>query len=112
MATALSLNPPLFPFLPSSASPKSPRIALQTTASTTTRSNSQSGSGNSGPILRRQLLKGLTLSPLTLIIKQPPSSLAREVEVGSYLPPSPIDPSFVLFQATSKDTPALRAGKY
>lgn len=41
-----------------------------------------------------------------------PSSpaVAREVEVGSYLPTSPIDPSFVVFQATSKDTPALRAG--
>lgn len=37
-------------------------------------------------------------------------SEAREVEVGSYLPPSGKDPSFVLFKATPKDTPALRAG--
>lgn len=40
----------------------------------------------------------------------PSKSDAREVEVGSYLPPSPSDPGFVVFKATSKDTPALRAG--
>ncbi|KAJ6700175.1 hypothetical protein OIU79_013253 [Salix purpurea] len=38
------------------------------------------------------------------------TSEAREIEVGSYLPPSPTDPSFVLFKASPKDTPALRAG--
>lgn len=36
--------------------------------------------------------------------------MAREVEVGSYLPPSPSNPAFVVFEATAKDTPALRAG--
>ncbi|KAG6769060.1 hypothetical protein POTOM_022495 [Populus tomentosa] len=60
-------------------------------------------------VLRRQILKGLVLSPL-ILIKAPPSSEAREIEVGSYLPPSPTDPSFVLFKASPKDTPALRAG--
>ncbi|KAM7255826.1 hypothetical protein ACFE04_011567 [Oxalis oulophora] len=63
---------------------------------------------------KRDLLFNLGLSsaavlPLTLL-KEPPYSLAREVEVGSYLPPSPSDPSFVVFKATTKDTPALRAG--
>lgn len=51
------------------------------------------------------------ITPLIpLLWKQPPVSEAREVEVGSYLQPSPSDPSFVLFKATPKDTPALRAG--
>ncbi|KAJ4706708.1 PsbP family [Melia azedarach] len=58
---------------------------------------------------RREILKGLAILPLT-VIKQPPPSEAREVEVGSYLPQSPSDPSFVLFKASPKDTPALRAG--
>ncbi|KAH7557097.1 hypothetical protein ACOSP7_026507 [Xanthoceras sorbifolium] len=63
-----------------------------------------------GFALRRQFLKGLTIFPLTTLFEQPLSSQAREVEVGSYLPPSPSDPSFVLFKASPKDTPALRAG--
>ncbi|XP_057770448.1 psbP domain-containing protein 6, chloroplastic isoform X1 [Salvia miltiorrhiza] len=58
---------------------------------------------------RREFLNG-SATLLPLLISPPPPSLAREVEVGSYLPPSPADPSFVLFSATSKDTPALRAG--
>ncbi|KAK3019658.1 hypothetical protein RJ639_004041 [Escallonia herrerae] len=56
---------------------------------------------------RRGFLNGVALAPL---IMAPPPSFAREVEVGSYLPPSPSDSSFVLFKATPKDTPALRAG--
>ncbi|KAE8099528.1 hypothetical protein FH972_017504 [Carpinus fangiana] len=61
--------------------------------------------------LRREIiLKGLSLLPL-LELKQPrPSSAAKEIEVGSFLPPSPSDPSFVFFKASPKDTPALRAG--
>ncbi|KAJ4838579.1 PsbP domain-containing protein 6, chloroplastic [Turnera subulata] len=58
---------------------------------------------------RTIILEGVALAPLFLI-RQPPAAEAREVEVGSYLPPSPSDSSFVLFKATSKDTPALRAG--
>ncbi|GKV48053.1 hypothetical protein SLEP1_g54888 [Rubroshorea leprosula] len=58
---------------------------------------------------RREFLTGLTISPL-IVLRDTPISEAREVEVGSFLPPSPADPSFVLFQATPKDTPALRAG--
>ncbi|KAG6480649.1 psbP domain-containing protein 6, chloroplastic-like [Zingiber officinale] len=57
---------------------------------------------------RRHLVAGVSLS--AFFWKEPLSSLAREVEVGAYLPPSPVDPSFVVFEATSKDTPALRAG--
>lgn len=62
--------------------------------------------------LRREFLKGVAaLMPLPLVVLiEPPPSDAREVEVGSFLPPSPSDPSFVLFKATPKDTPALRAG--
>ncbi|KAL3841142.1 hypothetical protein ACJIZ3_025733 [Penstemon smallii] len=60
---------------------------------------------------RRELLNGSSLALLPLAISPPPPpSLAKEIEVGSYLPQSPTDPSFVLFTATPKDTPALRAG--
>ncbi|KAL6283964.1 hypothetical protein ACE6H2_014893 [Prunus campanulata] len=67
---------------------------------------------------RRELLLkgGLGLLPLALvesILKEPltvPSAEAKEAVVGSFLPPSPSDPSFVLFKASGKDTPALRAG--
>ncbi|KAK4784128.1 hypothetical protein SAY86_018496 [Trapa natans] len=60
---------------------------------------------------RRQLMKGLVLAPLLWGAAPSTAPLeAKEVEVGSYLPPSPSDPSFVLFKATPKDTPALRAG--
>ncbi|XP_027066297.1 psbP domain-containing protein 6, chloroplastic-like [Coffea arabica] len=55
---------------------------------------------------RRNLFNGLAIVPLLLTSP----AKAREVEVGSYLPPSPTDPSFVVFEATPKDTPALRAG--
>ncbi|KAJ4960391.1 hypothetical protein NE237_020301 [Protea cynaroides] len=57
---------------------------------------------------RREFLSGIIL--VRTLWKEPPISEAREVEVGSYLPPSPSDPSFVVFKATPKDTPALRAG--
>lgn len=57
---------------------------------------------------KRDFLWGITLG--SLILKEPLKSVAREVEVGSYLPPSPSDPAFVVFKATPKDTPALRAG--
>ncbi|XP_010673078.2 psbP domain-containing protein 6, chloroplastic [Beta vulgaris subsp. vulgaris] len=58
-------------------------------------------------IIRRDLLRGLSFLPL--VIKVSPSQ-AKEIEVGSYLPTSSSDPSFVLFKASTKDTPALRAG--
>ncbi|XP_021745859.1 psbP domain-containing protein 6, chloroplastic-like [Chenopodium quinoa] len=61
-------------------------------------------------IRRDLLLKGVSFSLLHFVLKSPPPSQARDVDVGSFLPPSPSDPSFVLFKATSKDTPALRAG--
>lgn len=69
--------------------------------------NTHQISNQQNSISRRDLFKGLALVPLVLT---PPPSIAREVEVGSYLPPSPSNPSFVVFQATPKDTPALRAG--
>ncbi|KAI7753095.1 hypothetical protein M8C21_011664 [Ambrosia artemisiifolia] len=81
-------------------------------------SNKPKPSSLSSPLLlqsssRRQFLKGSTvLLPLTTLIPlhSPSVSHAKEVEVGSYLPQSSSDPGFVLFQASSKDTPALRAG--
>ncbi|XVE60945.1 hypothetical protein DITRI_Ditri06bG0001600 [Diplodiscus trichospermus] len=63
-----------------------------------------------GRNLRREIfIKGLAMLPL-VALGGAPISEAREVDVGSYLPPSPIDPSFVVFKASPKDTPALRAG--
>lgn len=59
---------------------------------------------------RRDLFNGLALMPFVLLSAPSSPSIAREVEVGAYLPPSPSDSSFVVFQATPKDTPALRAG--
>lgn len=58
---------------------------------------------------RREILRGLAIAPLTLL-KTPLPSEAREVDVGSYLPPAPSDSSFVFFKASPRDTPALRAG--
>ncbi|KAJ8770421.1 hypothetical protein K2173_015035 [Erythroxylum novogranatense] len=83
-----------------------PQPETSRTTTTTTALNNQN---RNKLVLRRQLLRGFALSPI-ILIKEPPSSVAREVEVGSYLPPSPVDPSFVLFKATPRDTPALRAG--
>ncbi|XP_006836240.2 psbP domain-containing protein 6, chloroplastic [Amborella trichopoda] len=57
---------------------------------------------------RRNLFKGLAL--LWILAKRPVDCEAREVQVGSYLPPLDSDSSFVVFKATTKDTPALRAG--
>ncbi|KAG9147594.1 hypothetical protein Leryth_007370 [Lithospermum erythrorhizon] len=59
-------------------------------------------------VSRREFLKGVALMPM--VLSPPPSSDAREIDVGAFLPPAPNDPSFVIFKASSKDTPALRAG--
>ncbi|KAI9121135.1 hypothetical protein K1719_008168 [Acacia pycnantha] len=106
MAT-FSLSP--LPSIVSSSSCSSARSSLL-------RAFRASATEPSGPILasrspRREFLKGIALQALPLLfLKDSPPSLAKEVEVGSYLPPSPSDPSFVLFKASPKDTPALRAG--
>uniref|UniRef100_A0A0F7GYC1 Photosystem II reaction center PsbP family protein n=1 Tax=Goodyera fumata TaxID=1390594 RepID=A0A0F7GYC1_9ASPA len=57
---------------------------------------------------RRDFLGGIAL--VSILWTESPESKAREVEVGSYLPLFPSDPSFVLFRASPTDTPALRAG--
>lgn len=62
------------------------------------------------PRRRDLLLKTAVAIPAILNLKEAPISEAREVEVGSFLPPSESDPSFVLFKAKPSDTPALRAG--
>lgn len=60
---------------------------------------------------RRELLVSVaSISTLLTSFHKPSPSLAREVEVGAYLPSSPSDPSFVVFKASPTDTPALRAG--
>jgi hypothetical protein len=61
---------------------------------------------------RREFLKGIALSLPLIALTDPPQSQARDVAVGSFLPPSSSDPSFVLFKASPKDTPALRAGTF
>lgn len=58
--------------------------------------------------MRRDLLLGISVLPFVLEVSP---SESKEVEVGSFLPPSSSDPSFVFFKASSKDTPALRAGQ-
>ncbi|PUZ54331.1 hypothetical protein GQ55_5G122700 [Panicum hallii var. hallii] len=57
---------------------------------------------------RRELVLGAALG--ALLSRAPLPAQAREVEVGTYLPPAPSNPGFVFFRATPKDTPALRAG--
>ena len=81
------------------------------TTTTTTLTDSSSCSFAHNQPSRRNFLKGLALlAPFTL--HSPLPLLAKEVAVGSYLPQSDSDPGFVLFQASSKDTPALRAGTF
>nr|ACG47492.1 hypothetical protein [Zea mays] len=58
---------------------------------------------------RRELVVGAALTAV-LLPRAPLPAQAREVAVGTYLPPAPSNPGFVFFRATSKDTPALRAG--
>ncbi|XP_019052039.1 PREDICTED: psbP domain-containing protein 6, chloroplastic [Nelumbo nucifera] len=111
MATA-SLTP-LSPVFSASNSSKSPSILSFSSEfhSVSTSSTKISGEFNQCRkqiARRREFLKGIALVPF--IWREPPISEAREVEVGSFLPPSSSDPSFVVFKATSKDTPALRAG--
>ena len=53
---------------------------------------------------------GAALGALLSVSRAPLPAQAREVVVGSYLPPAPSNPGFVFFRATPKDTPALRAG--
>lgn len=92
----------------SSATPTSKPISMYSNSSKLTLKAHQS-SKELTSISRRQFLNG-SLALVPLVISPPPPSQAKEIEVGSYLPKSPVDPSFVLFKATPKDTPALRAG--
>ncbi|CAO2831569.1 unnamed protein product [Amaranthus hypochondriacus] len=69
-------------------------------------SNTQKQEQQGKVIIRRDLLLGISVLPFVLEVSP---SESKEVEVGSFLPPSSSDPSFVFFKASSKDTPALRA---
>ncbi|KAJ6741645.1 hypothetical protein OIU85_015795 [Salix viminalis] len=75
----------------------SPLKTSRTTALTTTTLDQH----RNQVVLRRQILKGLVLSPL-ILIKAPPSSEAREIEVGSYLPPFSNGPFFCSLQSQPK----------
>jgi len=48
---------------------------------------------------------GAALGALLSVSRAPLPAQAREVVVGSYLPPAPSNPGFVFFRATPKDTP-------
>ncbi|KAJ8557845.1 hypothetical protein K7X08_004611 [Anisodus acutangulus] len=89
--------------------PLSSILSNSTNASLTSPKVHQSLKQNIVGLSRRDFIN-VGLSVMPLVICPPPPSIAREVEVGSFLPPSPTDPNFVLFKATPKDTPALRAG--
>ncbi|XP_022746770.1 psbP domain-containing protein 6, chloroplastic [Durio zibethinus] len=113
MASAASLTL-LSPFLPNSS--KSSLIKLRISNANQNDISMQENlnliniNNNKGKSLRREILvKGLAMLPL-VVLGGAPISDAKEVEVGSYLPPSPTNPSFVVFKASPKDTPALRAG--
>ncbi|KAI3421589.1 PsbP domain-containing protein [Psidium guajava] len=105
-ATMIAARAPPLPytFLSTPTTSKSPRT-------TSIRAAFQHEIEGGGRLERRELLKRAALAPLLWSTPMGlPPAVAREVEVGSYLPPSPSDPSFVLFKASPKDTPALRAG--
>ncbi|KAG8055074.1 hypothetical protein GUJ93_ZPchr0001g31358 [Zizania palustris] len=57
---------------------------------------------------RRELLLGAALN--AALVRAPLPAVAREIEVGTFLPPASSNPGFMFFKATPKDTPALRAG--
>ncbi|GJM92820.1 hypothetical protein PR202_ga09324 [Eleusine coracana subsp. coracana] len=100
---ASSVFSPLFPSaarLPGSGSRSPPHAASVSTQAPLAAVVSQH---------RRELVLGTALSALFLHAPLLPAA-AREVEVGSFLPPAPSNPGFVFFRANPKDTPALRAG--
>ncbi|RWW27132.1 hypothetical protein BHE74_00003171 [Ensete ventricosum] len=93
-----------------SAPPEYVPIASNPSKVSVTTTTADSSSSRKSPLVRRRdIVAGISLT--AALTKEPLSVAAREVEVGSYLPPAPTDPAFVVFKATSKDTPALRAGK-
>ncbi|RRT84481.1 hypothetical protein B296_00002767 [Ensete ventricosum] len=94
-----------------SAPPEYVPIASNPSKLSVTTTTADSSSSRKSPLVRRRdLVAGISLT--AALTKEPLSVAAREVEVGSYLPPAPTDPAFVVFKATSKDTPALRAGNF
>ncbi|KAL9232623.1 hypothetical protein vseg_007712 [Gypsophila vaccaria] len=99
------------------ASMSLPKLPLTSSSTSIVSSNYQQQQNSTHfqpklPQKRRDILRGLCLVPLIDIVGvvSPPNTLAKDIAVGAYLPTSTIDPSFVVFQASSKDTPALRAG--
>eukprot|EP00249_Psilotum_nudum_P002051 c14882_g1_i2 orf=313-1191(+) len=64
----------------------------------------------SNPFGRRLALTGFVAAEGCGLLLSLGKVGAKEAEVGAYLPSVPSKSGFVQFQATSKDTPALRAG--
>ncbi|CAL5431321.1 unnamed protein product [Camellia sinensis] len=102
MATTASVTPLSSTFSTPSSTPKPPSSHPSSISFKTYQNFKQPNS-----TIRREFLKGMAVIPLFVLQEH---ALAREIEVGSFLPQSPSDPSFVLFKASPKDTPALRAG--
>ncbi|KAF9596242.1 hypothetical protein IFM89_008405 [Coptis chinensis] len=107
LSTPISSSSKSYPSLLHSSFPPEPNIISTNTSSlklptTTTQQTTKQLT------CRRDFLTGIAL--VSVLVKEPLAAEAREVEVGSYLPPFPTDSSFVVFKATPKDTPALRAG--
>ena len=91
-----------------SSTPKHHHLAAASTSSAL-RLETKQQNVKQGYIRRRELL--LKMGVTVPVLVSPLPCQGREVEVGSVLPPFPSDPSnFVLFKASPKDTPALRAG--
>ncbi|KAL6853522.1 hypothetical protein ACP4OV_019551 [Aristida adscensionis] len=104
---ASSVFSPLFPSLRPHAA-GSTRCAAVSTATAADNAVARPAPLAAVAAHRRGLVLGGALS--AMLSGAPPPAGAREVEVGSFLPPAPSNPDFVFFKATSKDTPALRAG--
>uniref|UniRef100_A0A7N0TIC7 PsbP C-terminal domain-containing protein n=1 Tax=Kalanchoe fedtschenkoi TaxID=63787 RepID=A0A7N0TIC7_KALFE len=78
--------------------------------SRTTGSSDEDDTVRNGLMTRRGFVGLVSSASSYVVFKEGRAASAREVEVGSFLPPLPSDPSFVQFTASPKDTPALRAG--
>ncbi|KAG6541081.1 hypothetical protein Mapa_017519 [Marchantia paleacea] len=92
----------------------SPVLRLQTQWRSPLRVCAASSEEGAGSVVNRRQacleMATVLASSVGVLAVKPGDAIAREVEVGSYLPQAAEDPSFVQFKASTKDTPALRAG--
>lgn len=59
---------------------------------------------------RREVCSGAVAAAALLVGRVGAAEAYTQVEVGAYLPPAKDNSDFVQFKASTKDTPALRAG--